>query len=179
MSTIINLYGGPGTGKSTSAAYLYASLKHQGVNAELVREYAKDWAWEGRPIRPFDQIYLTSKQSRRESSLYGKADVIVTDSPVLLGLYYTRKYFSPVIVAGIAGLVQSFYQQATDEGHRHIHVLLGRTKPYATEGRYESESDAKAADAGIRALLDELLPNYLVSGTSTAELTILMKGLNL
>jgi pantothenate kinase len=43
-TTIINVYGGPGAGKSTSAAYLYYLLKVAGKNVELVREYVKDWA---------------------------------------------------------------------------------------------------------------------------------------
>ena len=34
-TTIINLYGGPGTGKSTSAAQLYAFLKQQGMEVTL------------------------------------------------------------------------------------------------------------------------------------------------
>ena len=86
-TTIINLYGGPGTGKSTSAAYFYYLLKAQGKNVELVREYVKDWAWEGRKISTYDQIYFLGKQVRRESMLYGKVDWIVTDSPIMMNLY--------------------------------------------------------------------------------------------
>jgi tRNA uridine 5-carbamoylmethylation protein Kti12 len=85
-TTIINLYGGPGTGKSTSAAYLYYILKAEGHNVELVREYVKDWAWEGRQISTYDQIYFLGKQVRRESLLYGKVDWIITDSPVMMNL---------------------------------------------------------------------------------------------
>ena len=39
---IINLFGGPGTGKSTGAAYIFAKLKMCGVNCELITEFAKD-----------------------------------------------------------------------------------------------------------------------------------------
>lgn len=70
-TTIINLYGGPGAGKSTSAAFLYYLLKANGFNVELVREYVKDWAWEKRVITNYDQIYFLGKQVRRESLLYG------------------------------------------------------------------------------------------------------------
>jgi hypothetical protein len=74
VTRIINLYGGPGTGKSTSAAFLYYLLKNDNVNAELVREYVKDWAWEKRSINTYDQLYLLGKQIRKESLLYGKTD---------------------------------------------------------------------------------------------------------
>ena len=43
---IVNLYGGPGTGKSTTAAALFAEMKIRGVNCEYIQEYAKDKAWE-------------------------------------------------------------------------------------------------------------------------------------
>ena len=56
-TTIINLYGGPGAGKSTSASDLFVILKERGVNAELAREYVKRWAWERRGISPYDQFY--------------------------------------------------------------------------------------------------------------------------
>lgn len=44
---IINLFGAPGAGKSTGAAYVFSQLKAAGVNAELVTEFAKDKVWEG------------------------------------------------------------------------------------------------------------------------------------
>ena len=43
---VINFYGGPGTGKSVQAAATYCALKKQGLNCELVTEYAKDKLWD-------------------------------------------------------------------------------------------------------------------------------------
>ena len=42
----INLFGAPGVGKSTGSACVFADLKKEGVNAELISEYAKDKTWE-------------------------------------------------------------------------------------------------------------------------------------
>src|SRR5271166_3774294 len=97
-TTIINLYGGPSVGKSTSAAYLYYLLKSQGEKVELVREYVKDWAWEGRQINAYDEIYFLGKQVRHESMLFGKVKWIVTDAPVFMTSYYATLYCS----AGLA-----------------------------------------------------------------------------
>lgn len=154
-TTIINMYGGPGTGKSTSAALLYYLLKCQSKNAELVREYVKDWAWEGRHISVNDQIYFLGKQVRRESMLYGKVDWIVTDAPVWMNSFYASHYCTEVIAQGVTSLVKAFYQQVADEGHRHVHVFLNRTKPYLAEGRYQTESEAKDIDVGVRKMLVE------------------------
>jgi deoxyadenosine/deoxycytidine kinase len=152
-TTIINLYGGPGTGKSTSAAYLYYLLKIQGINAELVREYVKDWAWEGRHISVNDQIYFLGKQVRRESMLYGKVNWIITDSPVWMNAFYASHYCTEIISTGVSSLVKAYYQQVENDGHRHIHVFLNRTKPYLAEGRYQTEEEAKHIDHGVKEML--------------------------
>jgi len=44
---ILNLYGAPGAGKSTGAAYIFSKLKLKGYNVELVTEFAKDKVYEG------------------------------------------------------------------------------------------------------------------------------------
>jgi hypothetical protein len=43
---LVNLYAGPGAGKSTGAAYIFAKLKMAGVDCEYVSEYAKDRVWQ-------------------------------------------------------------------------------------------------------------------------------------
>lgn len=155
-TTIVSLYGGPGAGKSTSAAYLYYLMKASGVNAELVREYVKDWAWEGRKINTYDQIYFLGKQVRKESMLFGKVDWLVTDCPIMMSQYYASVYCTPGLAEGIRAAVQAFYQQTLDDGHEHYHVLLTRTKPYVAEGRYQTEAEAKEIDKGVAKMLFEL-----------------------
>ena len=39
---VVNLFPGPGTGKSTGAAYIFSKLKMAGVDAEYVSEFAKE-----------------------------------------------------------------------------------------------------------------------------------------
>lgn len=169
-TTIINLYGGPGAGKSTSAAYFYYLLKAAGKNVELVREYVKDWAWEGRKITTYDQIYFLGKQVRRESMLYGKVDWVVTDSPVMMNLYYAQKYCPTSLAEGVRSATLSFYRQGADDGHNHIHIMLKRTKPYKGEGRYQTEDEAREIDAGVKRLLDDLRVPYIESGSDEEEL---------
>ena len=43
---VVNLFGPPGSGKSTGAAYIFSKLKMAGINAELVDEFAKAKVWE-------------------------------------------------------------------------------------------------------------------------------------
>jgi AAA domain len=155
-TTIINLYGGPGCGKSTSAAYLYYLLKVQKENVELVREYVKDWAWDNRKFGAYDEIYFLGKQVRHESMLFGKVDYIVTDAPVYMTAYYASIYCSLTLSKGVLGEAQAFYQQVAEDGHQHLHIMLNRIRPYAQEGRYQNESQAHSVDDGVGDMLRNL-----------------------
>lgn len=145
-TTVINLYAGSGTGKSTLAAALFSKMKSQGYHCELVREFAKTLAWEGKNITPYDQVYIFGKQTKYESQLYGKVDYIITDSPVLLAAiyenYYTKKHI-------ILPSVLNFLNYNQENGIKYLNFFLKRTKPYDTRGRYESIKVAKRIDKHI------------------------------
>ena len=174
MTTILNLYGGPGTGKSTSAAFLFYVLKSLGADVELVREYVKDWAWEKRTIGTYDQLYFLGKQVRRESMLLGKVDWVVTDSPVLIGTYYAQQHSPLSLAEGVRASTLAYYRQCDDDGHSHVHIFLRRSKPYVAEGRYHTEEEAKEADRGLRALLTTVRLPFIDCGTDEGDLRTLL-----
>lgn len=147
---VICLYGGPGVGKSTLAAELFAKFKKEGKSIELVREYVKDWAWEGREIKEYDQFYITAKQFRAESLLYGKVDYIITDSPVLLGPFYERAFHkTETMLSSVLGMMQ----KAVQNGVTYHHFVLPRAKAYVPDGRYQTEEEAH--------WLDTIMPKFL------------------
>lgn len=87
-SLIVNLFAGPSAGKSTYALGAAYRLKADRWLAEYVPEYAKELTW----TEDFDtlsrQLYVTSRQYRMIHIPYRKVDVIVTDSPFIIGLLY-------------------------------------------------------------------------------------------
>ena len=83
---VVNLIGGPGTGKSVTAASLFAKLKKQGINCEYVTEFAKDLVWSERFPEMKDQIYIFGKSYHKLWKLDGKVDVAILDSPLILSL---------------------------------------------------------------------------------------------
>lgn len=145
MTTVINLFGGSGCGKSTTAALLFARMKLKGMHVELVREYVKYWAWNDRKVREWDQLYLLGKQSAYESMLYGKVDYIVTDSPILLAGIY-QEYRSQGRDKYVGEAAKAFINHARSRDVVFKDFFLTRTKPFDPRGRWETEEEAKDID---------------------------------
>lgn len=61
---VVNLFAGPGAGKSTLATGVFHELKLQGINCEYVSEIAKDLTWEKRHNSLNFQLYVFAKQHR-------------------------------------------------------------------------------------------------------------------
>ena len=152
MTKVINLIGGPSIGKSTMAAYIYFSMKEMGYKVELVREVAKEWAWEGREIGPFDQMAILGEQIRRESTLFGKVDYIITDSPAILGAFYFDYNHDETFMNR---MVKNYYNYSESHGVEFYNFVLPRMKQYDPSGRFETEEEAKKIDYEIKHFLDE------------------------
>lgn len=150
MTIVINLLAGSGVGKSTTAADLFAKLKLRKYNAELVQEFVKKWAWQGRKPTGFDQVYLFGKQAQSESCLYGKVDYIVTDSPLLLSGFYEGYHLKREIVLPA---VLNFLDYAKENGVIHKNYFLSRNKPFDPRGRYETAEEAKNVDVLLKDFL--------------------------
>jgi nicotinamide riboside kinase len=168
QSTIrrINLYGGPGTGKTTTASDLFAELKRGTVSnkidvqLELVQEYAKELAWQDIPIKDLDQWWVWCNQWRREHiSLKSGVDAVITDSPLLLGAAYARRYN----VEGWKELIG--LAEIHERRYPGLHIFLDRgDRPYVPKGRYEDKDKAIKMDGFIRGMLDLFIgsENYIV-----------------
>ncbi len=151
----INLYAGPGAGKSTTAAMLFGELKVRGYSIELVSEYVKAWAVEKRKVIGFDQIYLMGKQLHYEHRFLSNGiDHIITDSPVLLSACYTRAFYPELqeVAGHMDGIIAEYEKQ-----YPSINIFLNRgDKEYKQEGRYQTAEEAQSLDRTIRVRLTEL-----------------------
>lgn len=147
---VVNLLGGSGLGKSTIAAGTFAELKMRKQHCELVREYVKELAWQGLGIGPFGQSIIYGRQLERESALYGKVDVIVTDSPLILCPIYQNHYAGHDTIRHV---VLGDLKTAESQNVLHLNFLLKRQKAFDPRGRYETEDVAKMIDKKVESFL--------------------------
>lgn len=157
MRKIVCLWGGPGTGKSTTAAGVFNILKKKDFNCEMNREYIKDWVWEGRTINEGDQVYITAKHLKKEAALIRKGvEFIITDSPAALTSFYGDLYDKYERQFGACKqIVKQHHQLCKDHGYKIDHFFLIRTKAYQPEGRYQDEATARQYDIDIKKFLDD------------------------
>lgn len=157
---VVNLFGAPGAGKSTGAAYIFSMLKFQGVNAEIITEFAKDKVWEENDevFKPNNQCYLFGEQYYRLSRCKDKVDVIVTDSPLPLSILYNKGEV----------LKESFNTMVMDcfNSFNNINFFLLRDKPYNPKGRLQTESESDALVEDLNKLMKERnIKHSILKGT--------------
>lgn len=147
----INLYGGPGTGKSTIAAELFSKMKWNKLDSELISEYAKQIVWEESFTKLKNQIYLFAKQHKRHVILDGKVKYVITDSPLPLNTVYDNentKY--------LKDLVFSEFNK-----FNNINIYLNRKKEYNPNGRTQTYTEAIEKDIQILNLLKNNNVDYI------------------
>lgn len=172
---VVNLFAGPGAGKSTVAAATFAALKDNQVSTELVTEFAKECAWEGRHGPLSCQPYVFGEQLWRIERLRGRGvEVVVTDSPILLSAIYAPAD-TP---SALYDVVRAYHARQSA-----MNVFLRRVKPYETRGRFQTADEASALDGQILELLrsvDEVplvLPGHPASAQVIARMAMVQLGL--
>ena len=151
---VVNLFAGPGAGKSTAAAYIFSQLKMKGVNCELITEFAKDKTWEKNYSALKCQEYVFGKQSYKMDRCRDQVDVIITDSPLPLGVFYNQ---NPVLGRHYESLVMDVFNT-----YDNLNFFINRTKPYNPVGRNQTEEEAKEIDNRIKIFCQEHDISYLV-----------------
>lgn len=160
MAIVINLFAGPGVGKSTNAAKIFAELKMKGVNCEMALEFAKDKVWEESFRTMDDQIYIFGKQFHRIWRLKDKVDVIICDSPLPISIVYDKENS------------EAFHTLIMEQFNKfeNLNFYLKRSAAYQESGRMQTEAEAREIDSIVRnVLIDYKIPFATLDIDSASE----------
>lgn len=168
---VVNLFAGPGAGKSTTCAGVFERLKLKGINCEMATEYAKDKVWEESFKTLDDQIYVFGKQLHKIKRLLGKVDVIITDSPLLFSIQYDSEHN------------ETFRKLVIDQHERlnNLNFFIVRNDSYQQAGRMQTLEESKGIDDSIKEILKENNVEYIVvnkDGASDVIAKMVIEKLN-
>ena len=163
MTKVINIFGAPGSGKSTLCFGLMYNLKLKGIEAEMSHEWIKEKLYEKNPYPFQDQLYTYAKQNKKLNQLNGKVDYIITDSPSVQCVAYNLK--EPEVYNKMA---LDYFNQ-----YDNLNFFIERTHPYQPSGRNQTEDEAKKVGDLILNMLNDLKIEYQVLPANTALDTIL------
>lgn len=156
---VINAYGGPGAGKTTSCLSLVAELKKRGYTVEYVSEYAKELVYDDLTMldgSKENQLKILGEQIKRMDRYMGKIDFIVTDASILLNPVYLKDD-----VPGYDSSIAKIYNH-----YKNFNFFVNRGEKFVQEGRVENLDESIRKDQEIKEILKK---NQIFYGTYTHE----------
>jgi thymidylate kinase len=161
---VINIFGGPGVGKTTQAYLLCGMMKAKGFNVDFIPEYAKKLIYRNsQDILQKDQLYIFGKQVHeyriRENS---NVEFAICDSPLPLSIAYNRITKSETF--------PHFEDYVWYEFNKsdNINIFLRRETIYDPNGRYQTEEQAKDVDLVVKDVIKDI-PNIEMGLENFAE----------
>jgi nicotinamide riboside kinase len=155
----ICLYGGAGVGKSKLADRISGELGRKQYQIELVKEWIKGWAYEGKKPQGNDQLFVFANQQHLEEFPLRYVKLLVTDSPLLLNAAYSA-YYKYEFASELIRFSQKF-----DQDYPPLNIFIRRTVPFKQEGRYDDEAGCKIFDEFLMQFLEKHLAGELHSFT--------------
>ena len=150
---IINLFGGPGAGKSTLASGLFYELNKRGIDCDIPYEFPKELAWNDSTSLIKDQFYVISNQHRGIVRSYGKVDYIILDSPIPLSLIYKTNYTEEYPASLYGNTFDDFIIELFNS-YENINFLIKRTvNEFKDTGRFHDKNESVKIDNEILQLL--------------------------
>ena len=165
---VVNLFGGPGCGKSTLMAGIFYELKTRGYDCEMVTEFMKDLVWEKRDETFKDELYIFAKQNHRLFRVNGKVDIIITDRPLLLTCVYN------IDDQPLRNMCLTTFNK-----YRNKNFLIKRSTEYQQNGRNQNEDDAILIDNMTKILMDTNKIDYTIVNNNDIDYIVTIIELTL
>jgi len=169
---IIQLFAGPGAGKSALAYKLAGEMKARGINCELVTEVAKDVTWEKNFHQLSNQFFIVAKQFDRIRRLEDKVDYIITDAGLLQNIPYFKDERYKVELSEIMCKLHRSYKT--------INFFVHRLEGFDANGRKEDLEESVKIDEDTMKILksEKVLFKDITPDTSVDDLISMIETYN-
>lgn len=162
MSILINLFGGPGAGKTTLAHGIVYEFRMHGIEADIATEYPKELIYDRINPASINQYTILAEQFKKIERVLRACTVVVCECPLLLCAEYDmgkRHIFQ--MVKDYETYLKDTYKTST------YNYFVDRIVPYTTTNRVHTEKQAIDID---RRLLG--YANTIVSSDRHSVVTI-------
>jgi len=146
MALHFNIFGAPGSGKSTMRSRLFYELKKKQYKVEEITEHAKDLTYSEDFTSLSDQVLMLGKQHHPHKVLDNQVEYIITDSPFIMGCTYIQEdctYKDEIISLA----------RAMNESYESINIFLERNHDYQEYGRNQTEEESNVKSEEIKQFL--------------------------
>lgn len=153
---IVEFFGGPGSGKTTTATRVFSEFKQLGFDCEFTREYAQEAIYTQQRYQLDSQFIVAANQYRKYKELeLAGTELVFSDTSLLLSKVYGVNHPSNHL---LAPLVDALHREFTV-----IKVFVRRCKPFRPQGRVHTEAQSREIDILIRHKLGPF--DYEIDGT--------------
>lgn len=142
-SVIVNLFGGPGVGKTSLGSDIFAQLKKKHISVELVPEVAKQMIYQSNQAAIKYQFFIGNTQLFWQKSVEDHVDVVIAESPYILSSVYNQTH--PHLTSGF---IEEFKKQ-----NNINYFILRKNNAFDVSGRIHSFEESKSLDKEILNML--------------------------
>jgi len=169
---VINFFGAPGVGKTTTAMWLTSSLKKMNIDAEISLEFVKEYILSGNDNLLAYQNYIFAQQDRQLRILQTSQEVefAVTDAPLLHSAFYEPEKY-PIYFKDLVFEIFNSYD--------NINFFIKRNHPYSHQARIHDEKKSDYITKKLPAFLRNYnIPFIEINSTDDMEEKVLTHVLN-
>jgi hypothetical protein len=166
---VVNYFGAPNSGKTVAAASTFSKLKKRHLDTVLINEFATAKVVEENKMALANQLFIWANQQYQIFCGYNHAQVVVTDSPILLGAIYNTQAHP--------ALYEVIFQEHKKFNNLNIMMQLDNSFPYSMVGRIHSFTESLGIEAQIINLLEvNDIPFLFYNQTTEDEIVDLIES---
>lgn len=155
-NVVINLYAGPGSGKSTTSRALSSLFGGNGISSIAPIEIPKLHVWEKSFKDLSDQLKIFANQKYSQDLCHEKYKISVVDSPLLMQMVYMEQNKSKN-TKELESLILNAFKENKDDT---INFFLKREHKYSNYGRVHTEDQSQQLNNKIINVLIQNKVNF-------------------